>query len=123
MATFPALTPSTRSLSYGDYPQGTYEAVSGANVRFKYGSDRVVQRLQLGYQYLTEAQMKLLLDHYETQQSTLIPFALSAEVWAGYATVPVSAAYYEWRYAKSIGVEIASPLRYNTTIELESVPI
>lgn len=123
MATFPALTPSTRSLSYGDYPQGAYEAVSGANVRFKYGTDRVIQRLMLGYQYLTEAQMQLLLDHYETQQGTLISFALSAEVWSGYTTIPVPAVDYEWRYASPIGVEIASPLRYNTTIELESVPI
>lgn len=123
MATFPALTPSSRSLDYGDYSQSTYEAVSGANVRFKYGTDRLTQRLSLGYQYLTETQMQLLLDHYETQQGTLIPFALSAEVWSGYTTIPVPAVDYEWRYAKPIGVEIASPLRYNTTIELESVPI
>lgn len=123
MATFPALKPSTRSLSYGDYSQGTYEAVSGVNVRFKYGNDRILQRLSLGYQYLTETEMQQLLDHYEGQQSTLIPFALSAEVWAGYTTPPVAAVDYDWRYAKPIEVEIASPLRYNTTIELESVPI
>jgi hypothetical protein len=123
MATYHSLTPSTRSLSYGDYPQGTYEAVSGANVRFKYGSDRVVQRLQLGYQYLTETEMQLLLDHYEGQQGTLIPFALSAEVWAGYTTPPVAAVDYEWRYASAFEVGIASPMRYNATVTLESVPI
>lgn len=123
MATFPALTPSTRSLVYGDYPQGTFEAVSGANVRFKYGTDRLTQRLTLGYEYLSESEVQQLLDHYEGQQGALIAFALPAEVWAGYATVPVPAVDYEWRYAGSFEVGIASPLRYNTSIDLESVPI
>jgi len=123
MATFPSLTPSSRSLSYGDYPQETYEGVSGGNVRFKFGSDRIAQRLTLGYEYLSEAEMKQLLDHYEGQQGSLISFALPAAVWAGYTTVPVSAANYEWRYAGPFEVGIASPLRYNTSIELVSVPI
>ena len=80
MATFPALTPNARSLSYGDYPQGTYEAISGSNVRFRYGSDRVVQRLSLNYRFITEAEMQLLLDHYEGQQGSLIPFVLSTTI-------------------------------------------
>lgn len=123
MATFPSLTPSTRTLSYGDYSQTTYEGVSGVNVRFKYGADRLQQVLTIGYQYLTESQMQQLLDHYDGQQGSLIAFALSAEVWAGYATVPVPAVDYEWRYTGPFDVTLASPMRYNTTIELVSVPI
>jgi len=123
MATFPTLTPSARSLNYGDYPQATYEGVSGGNVRFKFGSDRVVQRLTLGYEYLTEAETQLLLDHYEDQQGSLISFDLPAAVWAGYSSVPVNPADYEWRYVGPFQVGLAAPLRYNTSIELESVPI
>ena len=123
MATFPALTPNERSLSYGDYPQGTYEAISGSNVRFRYGSDRVVQRLSLNYRFITEAEMQLLLDHYEGQQGSLISFVLSANVWAGYTVVPVAAVDYEWRYVNTFQVETTAPARYNTTIELETVPI
>ena len=123
MATFPSLTPSSRSLSYGDYPQETYEGVSGGNVRFKFGSERVTQRLTLGFEYLTEAEMQQLLDHYEGQQGSLISFAVPAQVWAGYTTPPVSAIDYEWRYAGPFNVAIASPLRYSTSIELVSVPI
>lgn len=123
MATFPALTPNARSLNYGDYPQGTYDAISGSNVRFRYGSDRVVQRLSLNYRFITEAEMQLLLDHYEGQQGSLIPFVLSANVWAGYTVVPVAAVDYEWRYVNTFQVETTAPARYNTTIELETVPI
>lgn len=123
MATFPSLTPSSRALSYGDYPQLTYQGISGGNVRFKFGSDRVAQRLTLDYQYLTESEMQQLLDHYDGQQGSLVSFALPAAVWAGYTTVPVSAVNYEWRYAGPFQVSVASPLRYSTSIELESVPI
>lgn len=123
MATFPSITPSSRSLNYGDYPQGTHEAVGGVNVRFLFGSDRVTQRLSLGYEYLTESEMQQLLDHYEGQQGSLISFALPAAVWAGYSVVPVNPADYEWRYVEAFSIEIAAPLRYNTSIELETVPI
>lgn len=123
MATFPSLTPSSRSLSYGDYPQGTFAGVSGVNVRFKYGTDRVQQVLTLGYQYLSEAEVQQLLDHYDGQQGSLISFAVPAAVWAGYVTTPVPSVDYEWRYSGPFEVTIASPLRYNTSIELVSVPI
>jgi len=123
MATFPALEPSTRALTYGDYSQLTFEAASGVNVRFKTGSDRVSQRLTITYEYLTEAEAQLLLDHYEGQQGSLIPFDLSAEVWLGYATVPISSAEYQWRYVGPFEVGVGAPLRYNLSIELETVPV
>jgi hypothetical protein len=113
MATYPSLTPSTRSLSYGDYPQGTYEAVSGANVRFKYGSDRVVQRLQLGYQYLAETEMQLLLDHYEGQQGTLIPFALRLR--SGLATPRRLLPLLIMNGAMPVHLRLASPHPCDTT--------
>lgn len=123
MATFPSLEPSTRALTYGDYPQLVHTGASGGDVRFKTGSDRVTQRLTLGYEYLTESEVKQILDHYETQQGSLIEFDLSASVWLGYATVPIAAADYKWRYVGPVEVGIASPLRYNLSVELESVPV
>ena len=123
MATFPALEPSTRALTYGDYPQLVHQGASGGQVRFKTGSDRVSQRLTITFEYLTEAEAKLLLDHYEEQQGSLIAFDLSAQVWSGYATVPIPAADYQWRYAGPFEVGIGAPLRYNLSVELETVPI
>jgi len=120
---FPSLEPSTRNITYGDYPQLIHEANSGAYVRFLQGTDRVAQRLNITYEYLTEAQMKLLLDHYNSQQGSLIPFALSSSIWLGYSSPPISASDYEWRYTGPFTVGMSSPLSYSTSIELESVPI
>ena len=123
MATFPSLEPRTRSLTYGDFKQLIHKGLSGGNVRFLQSTDRIAQRLNITYEYLTEAQMKLLLDHYNTQQGSLIPFALSSSVWAGYSSVPVSASDYEWRYVGPFSVGLSSPLSFSASIQLESVPI
>jgi len=122
MATFPSLEPRTRSLTYGDYPQLIHEG-SGGNVRFLQATDRIAQRLNITYEYLTETQMNLIIDHYKGQEGSLTPFALSSSVWAGYSSPPVSASDYEWRYTGPFEVGISAPLRYSCSIELESVPI
>lgn len=123
MATFPALEPATRAFTLGDYPQLRHVGVSGDEVRFKTGSDRISQRLTLGYQYLVESQAQLLIDHYRGQQGSLISFDLPSIVWAGFASAPISAIDYEWHYLRVFSVEVASPRRYNITIDLESVVI
>ena len=123
MATFPALAPRTRSLTLGDIPQQVYSGSSGGDVRFKQGSSYIAQQLTLGYEYLTESEAQQILDHYAGQQGSLLPFDLSAAVWGGYTTPPVSSVAYQWRYIASPDIEIASPKRYNLNIELETVPL
>jgi hypothetical protein len=123
MATFPSLAPRTRSLSLGDIPQQVYRGTSGGEVRFKQGSAYIAQRLTLGYEYLTESEAQQILDHYAGQEGSLIPFDVSAAVWGGYTTPPVSSVSYKWRYTGAFDVSIASPRRYSLTVELETVPI
>ena len=122
MTTFPALEPETRALVHGDYPQNTHEGLSGGNVRFLLGTKRLVQRLTITYEYLTETQAQSLLTHFNGQNGTIEPFDLSSQVWAGYSTPPVSSSSYQWRYAQSFQISISSPNRYSTSIELISVP-
>jgi len=121
MANFPSLTPNSRALDLGDYPQTVHVAVSGINLRFLQGSKRVGQILTLGYSNITETDLQLIYTHYETQEGTLIAFALPAAVWEGYASVPISAVDYNWRYAGTISVDTGSPLRYNVSVQLVSV--
>lgn len=123
MADFPALEPTTRAYLPGDYSQEVYTGASGGDVRFIQGTDRVRQRLTLGYEYLTESEAQQILDHFETQQGSLIPFDLPATIWSGYTTPPVSSSDYQWRYASEFTVNVGSPLRYNISIDLETVPV
>ena len=120
MATFPALTPNFRALSLGDYPQVVHIAASGINLRFLQYVIRINQTLTLGYSNITETDLQSIYTHFETQEGTLVPFDLPAAVWEGYASVPISAVDYNWRYAGTISVDTGSPLRYNVSVQLVS---
>lgn len=122
MATFPALKPNARRFDLGNFPQAEYVGTSGVAIRFLYSTNRLIMyKLSLAYNSLTESDITLIYDHYDGQQGSLIPFALSAEVWAGYDSVPVDAANYQWRYANTLVIQPSGISRFSTTVELESV--
>jgi len=123
MATFPALTPNTRSLGLGNYPQVEYVGTSGASVRFLQGLKRINQTLELTFNSITESQLYEIFDHYELQQGTIISFELPSTIWAGYDAVPVPVVDYEWRYAKTFSITPSAVNRFNVTIELVSAII
>ncbi len=123
MADFPTLEPMTRALVLGDYPQLVYAGASGGEVRFKQGNDRVSQFLSLGYEFLSETDARLIIDHYDTQQGSLIAFNLPSIIWSGYTTPPVSSSDYQWKYRSGFQVGNAGPLSYNIMVQLETVPI
>lgn len=120
MATFPALTPNTRSVTFGDYPQLIHVGSSGASVRFLQGTKRVNQKLTLGYNSILESELQLIYDHYGTQEGSLVAFDLPSVIWAGYSAVPISAADYEWRYEGTFQVSPSVPGRFNLTVTLVS---
>ena len=119
MAIFPTLEPARRQISFGDYPQLVYTGTSGATIRFLQGSNRVNQLLKLGFTYLSEANMYLILDHYRGQEGTLLTFTLPSIIWSGFTTAPITTTY-EWRYASEISIDQAAPLTYNVDVELIS---
>lgn len=125
MATFPSLTPNTRSLTLGDFPGARFEGVSGVGVSFLFStSDLVQQGLSLQYLSITEEQQTLITDHFVGQEGGLIPFDLPSAVWSGYSTVPVSSSDYQWRYAEALKVEPGGTTgRFNVTVELVAIPI
>jgi len=123
MTVFPSLEPTTRAFLYGNYPQNIHEGLSGGNVRFLVGTSRLLQRLTITYEYLTETEAQTLLTHYNGQNGSIEPFDLSSSVWAGYSTPPVSSSSYKWRYNNAFQISLSSPTRYSTSIELITVPI
>lgn len=123
MADFPSLEPTTRTFGLGDTPQLLHDSVAGVPVRFVQGSDRVQQVLNLGFEYLTESEAQQIIDHFDGQQGSLIAFDLPSVIWSGYTTPPVSASDYQWRYGSAFDISVASPLRYNISVELVTIPI
>ena len=122
MAVFPSITPNSRELGFGNFPQLSHSSASGISVRFLQSSTRRVdQRLVLEFVGLTESQATSITDHYAGQQGTLISFTLPSNIWAGFDSVPISASEYQWRYAGPYSLEQSPvPGRFNISLTLVS---
>ena len=125
MATFPAITPNSRSLTLGDFPGARHEGVSGVGVSFLFSdTDLVQQFLSIVYLSITETQQREITDHFVGQEGGLIPFDLPSAIWSGYSTVPVSSSDYQWRYAEPLKIDPGGITgRFNVAVELVAIPI
>lgn len=124
MATFPALAPSSRLYVPGNLPVVIATALSGRAVAFRRGNRRIEQTLSMSYEYLTEANMALIKDHYIGQNGTFDIFFLPAEVWGDFATPPIPLlSDFAWRYSSEITITDVSFDRFSVSVELKSAPI
>ena len=123
MATFPALEPATRRYSMGIFPTTEERGFGGGSIRFRHGITAYSHNLELGFAALTQAQAKLLRDHYREQQGGYIAFPLSTQAWAGHTSftdlVPTST---HWRYASQPQEEHLTGGYVNVQLTLISVP-
>ena len=124
MSTFPSLTPSVRVYNQGDFPSSIQTLSAGAVKGFRLGNRRINQTLQLTYNNLTEAQVTLIRNHYDTQQGSFSIFFLSAECWSGYTTLPVPlVSDFAWLYSTAPTISDGIVGKFNVEIELVTVPI
>lgn len=62
---FPALVPSSRRYSPGQYPQGEFRALNGAVTTLRYGNRRYDAELELTFQNVTDDNAATVLGLYE----------------------------------------------------------
>ena len=124
MYTFPQLTPNARVFVPGDTPRSELQSLSGLRSSFRRGNRRIAQSLSLSYNYLTEADMLLIKNHYYDSYGTYEIFFLPAEVWADHASPPVPlVSDFAWRYATAPSITDVSFDRFSIEIELQTEPI
>jgi hypothetical protein len=123
MATFPALTPSSRTFTPGERPHSQIRTLSGSQVRVRQSNVLVNQRLRLTFIGLTEAEMLSIRSHYVGQQGRFLSFDIPNELLSG-VTTPASftPTGYSWVYASTPVIEDIGCGRYSVTLELVTVP-
>jgi hypothetical protein len=78
----------------------------------------------MSFEYLTEAEMLLIKDHYIDRQGTFDTFYLSGAIWGDHVTPPVPLiSDFIWRYSSQIVITDTSFDRFNVEVELETIPI
>ena len=95
MADFPALVPSIRPLTPGQWGGATLPSMSGQASTVRRSSTEIGRRLSLSFEAITEAQFLLIVAHYQGQRSGLDGF--------GFTTTTLPASYtpsgHQWLYA------------------------
>ena len=86
MSDFPWLRPATRQFSFGQYPVSLQTGFGGGTVRFLHGIGRSAVTMELTYENLTQAEAKLVRDHYRLRQGSHQDFLLPELIWAGHST-------------------------------------
>ena len=124
MATFPTLTPSSRTFAPGRHPHSEIPTLDGLQTRVRTSNVILDQRLRLTFIGLTEAQMLSIRSHYVGQQGRFLSFDIPASLLSGMTTptyfTPTS---YSWIYASAPQVEdIPCAQKYTVSIELVTVP-
>jgi hypothetical protein len=110
--TFPALNPTSRQFSPGDWPVKTYKAQSGAEVRILYGNRRTEMKLELTYDNITDTQANQFLTHFDSVLGTFQTFVLSSAAKIGWgstaSSIDVSTGA-NWRYASEPQITAIRP--------------
>lgn len=124
MATFPTLTPSSRTFTPGRHPHSEIPTLNGLQTRVRASNVILDQQLRLTFVALTEAQMLSIRSHYIGQQGRFLSFDIPASLLSGMTTPTYfTPTGYSWIYGSSPQIEdIPGIQRYTVSVELVTVP-
>jgi len=122
MSTFPALVPSSRTFTPGEYPATAFSGYSGAQNRVRHSNVFLAAQLRLSFLGLTQAQMLDIWNHYNGRRGEFRSFPLPAEVVSYGSITDYVPGTYLWRYAGPGSVEDLPCGGHNVSLTLETVP-
>jgi len=117
---FPAINPTTRTWTPGNFGQSSFNAASGAEVRLLYGAVATGHELSLTFSNVSETNALAFNTHYIAVKGSFDTFALPAAVFAGMTTAfPFGTN--KWRYEGRPSVVAVKPGIYNVSVSLVAV--
>ena len=122
MTTFPALIPSSRTFTPGEYPATAFAGYSGAQNRVRHSNVFLSAQLRLTFLGLTQAQMLDIWNHYNGRRGEFRSFDLPAEIVSYGSITDYVPGNYLWRYAGPGSVEDLPCGGHNVSLTLETVP-
>jgi hypothetical protein len=124
MATFPTLTPSSRTFTPGRHPHSEIPTLNGLQTRVRTSNVILEQQLRLTFIGLTESEMLSIRTHYIGQQGRFLSFFIPSSLLSGMTTPSYfTPTGYTWIYGSAPQVEdIPGTQRYNVSVELVTIP-
>jgi hypothetical protein len=123
MTAFPSIRPTGRSYAPGQFPTKIYRGLSGATVKRIFGNRSFGHSIELEFANITDANVRLILDHYYARGGNYTRFALPNEIFSGMsaslrAVVQAPHPNILWEYAQPPQVESVFNGRSTVTVSL-----
>jgi len=118
MATFPALTPSSRTYVPGQYAATPMASIDNSELSVRQANASVGHTLRLGFRRLTSAQHYQIVSHYSLH-GRFVPFDIPSELIAASGLTFPSG--YQWIYAASPDTDQSCD-DINVSVALELIP-
>jgi hypothetical protein len=122
VTTFPALVPSSRTFTPGEYPATAFAGYTGAQNRVRHSTVFQASQLRLSFKAISETDMLAIWNHYSSKQGELLSFDLPAEITSDSAITDYVPSDYLWRYAGPGAVEDLPCGGHDVQLTLESTP-
>jgi hypothetical protein len=117
--TFPAVCPTRRTYTPGQYPTKKITSINGATTTRLYGSKAFDATMSLSF-LLNDADMASLLDSWHDSRGGFYTLDLPDSVFAGVSSVLQAQIpeYLQWRWAEMPSVESVMPDRSRVQVQL-----
>lgn len=122
MPTFPAIAPSSRTFTPGDYPHSPFVALSGEQSRVRHSDAVLGASLELEFIRLTEAERLSIETHYLGQYGEMDSFPLPPETFSGFNPYDFIEGAGLWRYAEPPEIEDFCGPTHDVRVRLVSAP-
>ncbi len=116
---FPAICPTRRTYTPGEYPTKRFSSINGASTTRLYGSKAFDATLNMSFLLNDDEMTELLTSWHESRggfDSLELPSSVFAGIGSGLQTqIPT---YLEWRWAEMPAVESVLPNRSRVQVQL-----
>jgi hypothetical protein len=102
MPAFPALTPSSRSITQGQYSVKRFSSISGTGTTRVYGSQPFNASIDLQFDNIPDIDALAIVDAYESARGSTTGLTLPTTIWAGVVDALKVRLQrdYTWRFAE-----------------------
>lgn len=121
MTTFPALTPSSRRVTQGQYAVKRFTSISGTGTTRAYGSQPFNAFLDLEFANIPDTDALAIVNCYEAARGSTQALNLPPQLWSGMDNTLVSRLQrdYSWRFAEQPQLTSGVPGISSMVVKLE----
>ena len=118
---FPALTPSSRQITLGQYAVQRFVSIAGTGASRIYGSQPFNSSLELEFANVSDADVILIIHAYEAARGAYEVLSLPLTIWEGVeAEMQVLLQRdYVWRFAEQPSINSVAPNTSSVSVRLD----